>query len=90
MTQDFSFPSEDFTGQLNDVVARKTREVIKMHTEMEGHEQPAVEELNIIVDEDGKKNRRAKNMERYAPLIFEECFIRNKGNNRIANTFEIE
>ena len=57
---------------------------------MEGFDQPAVEELNIVVDEDGKKNRRVKNMERYAPLIFEECFVRNKGNNRVANTFEIE
>jgi len=24
-TKDFSFPSEDFTGQLNDIVAKKTR-----------------------------------------------------------------
>lgn len=66
-----------------------------MHMEMEGFEPPAVEELNIIVDEDGKKNRRVRNMERYAPLIFEECFVRNKGNtskgsNRGVNTFEIE
>ena len=29
-------------------------------------------------------------MERYAPLIFEECFIRNQGTNRVANTFEID
>jgi hypothetical protein len=29
--------------------------------------------LNIVVDELGKKNRRVKNMEKYAPLIFEEC-----------------
>lgn len=24
-TQEFSYPSEDFTGQLNDIVAKKTR-----------------------------------------------------------------
>ena len=36
LTQDFCFPSEDFTGQLNDVVAKKTREVIKMHAELDG------------------------------------------------------
>lgn len=36
LTQDFSFPSEDFTGQLNDVVAKKTRDVIKMHMELDG------------------------------------------------------
>lgn len=29
-------------------------------------------------------------MERYAPLIFEECFIRNKGTNKVSNTFEID
>ena len=30
-------------------------------------------------------------MERYAPLIFEECYVRNKGNaSRIANAFEID
>lgn len=51
LTQDFSFPSEDFTGQLNDVVARKTREVIKMHIELDGQDQQPVEELNIVVDE---------------------------------------
>lgn len=38
MTQDFCFPSEDFTGQLNDVVAKKTREIIKMHLDLEGPE----------------------------------------------------
>jgi hypothetical protein len=29
-------------------------------------------------------------MEKYAPLIFEECYIKNKGHTRVANTFEIE
>ena len=29
-------------------------------------------------------------MERYAPLIFEECYVKNRGQNRVANTFEIE
>jgi len=33
---DFRFPSEDFTGQLNDIVAKKTRDMIKMHIELEG------------------------------------------------------
>jgi hypothetical protein len=27
-TSDFSFPSEDYTGQLNDIVAKKTREML--------------------------------------------------------------
>ena len=80
LTPDFCFPSEDFTGQLNDVVAKKTREIIKMHLELDGQEFQPVEELNIVVDELGKKKRRTKNMERYAPLIFEECFVRCKGS----------
>ena len=29
-------------------------------------------------------------MERYAPLIFEECFVRNKGDSRVTSTFEID
>lgn len=61
-----------------------------MHLELEGPEFYAVEELNIVVDEMGKKNRRCKNMERYAPLIFEECYVINQGKNRLANTFELE
>mmetsp|Transcript_26325 Transcript_26325/g.40178 ORF Transcript_26325/g.40178 Transcript_26325/m.40178 type:complete len:157 (+) Transcript_26325:1528-1998(+) len=89
LTQDFSFPSEDFTGQLNDMVAKKTREVIKMHLEMDGRDQPPIEELRVVADEQGKKSRRTKNMERYAPLIFEECYVKDD-KNKIANTFEID
>jgi len=29
-------------------------------------------------------------MQRYAPLIFEECFVKNRGSSRIANNFELE
>ena len=45
MTQDFCFPSEDFTGQLNDVIAKKTREVIKMHEELDGQEFKIIDEV---------------------------------------------
>lgn len=90
LTQDFCFPSEDFTGQLNDVVAKKTREVIKMHQELNGKDPAPVEELNVVADEQGKKTRRHKNMHKYAPLIFEECFVRHQGEMRMANAFEIE
>ena len=31
LTTDFSFPSEDYTGQLNNTVAKKTREVLLLH-----------------------------------------------------------
>mmetsp|Transcript_18414 Transcript_18414/g.24713 ORF Transcript_18414/g.24713 Transcript_18414/m.24713 type:complete len:89 (-) Transcript_18414:1106-1372(-) len=47
LTQDFSFPSEDFTGQLNDIVAKKTRETIQLHIELEGKELMPVEEIKI-------------------------------------------
>lgn len=71
-------------------MAKKTREIIKMNLELDGPEFQPVEELNIVIDELGKKKRREKNMERYAPLIFEECFVKSKGSSRIANTFEID
>lgn len=28
-------------------------------------------------------------MEKYAPLIFEECYIKHKKLNKVANTFEL-
>ena len=28
-------------------------------------------------------------MEKYAPLIFEECYVKHKGMTKVANTFEI-
>lgn len=31
ITKDFSFPSEDNTGQFNELIAKKTRETIAMH-----------------------------------------------------------
>jgi len=29
-------------------------------------------------------------MESYAPLIFEECYVKHKGLSKIANGFELE
>lgn len=29
------------------------------------------------------KKRKKRNMEKYAPLIFEECYIKHKGLNKI-------
>ena len=46
-TADFSFPSEDYTGQLNDVVAKKTREMIALHKELAGVERLPIEEVKI-------------------------------------------
>ena len=50
-----------------------------------------VEEIKIIEEPvDGKKKRRKKrNMEKYAPLIFEECYIKHKGLSKVANRFEL-
>lgn len=28
-------------------------------------------------------------MEKYAPLIFEECFVKHKSLNKVANSFEL-
>ena len=36
-----------------------------------------------------KKNRKKRNMEKYAPLIFEECYIKHKGMIKVSNTFEL-
>jgi hypothetical protein len=84
-TSDFSFPSEDYTGQLNDIVAKKTREMLQVHQELEGREPMDVEEVKIIEElTNGKKKRKKRNMEKYAPLIFEECYVRQKsGLNKI-------
>jgi hypothetical protein len=58
---------------------------------MAGMEPLPVEEIKIEEEPvDGKKKRRKKrNMEKYAPLIFEECYVKTKGLNKITNTFEL-
>lgn len=61
-----------------------------MHLELDGPEFQPVEEINIVVDDNGKKKRKANQLQKYAPLIFEECFIRARGSSRIANNFELE
>jgi hypothetical protein len=77
-TSDFSFPSEDYTGQLNEIVARKTREMFALHAEMVGRESMDIEEVKITEDllQNGKKKRKKRNLEKYAPLIFEECYMK--------------
>lgn len=92
-TSDFSFPSEDYTGLLNDIVAKKTREMLVLHADMLGKEPMDIEEVKIEVDvgQNGKKKRKKRNLEKYAPLIFEECYMKQKttGHVQIANTFEL-
>jgi hypothetical protein len=90
LTQDFSFPSEDFTGQLNDIIARKTRETIKLHIEIEGKEVLPTEEIRIDTDTDGRRTKHKRRMENYAPLIFEECYVKHRGLSKVANGFELE
>ena len=55
LTQDFSFPSEDYTGQLNDIVAKKTREALQLHIELEGKEVMPTEEIKIEADTNGRR-----------------------------------
>ncbi len=91
-TSDFSFPSEDYTGQLNDIVAKKTREMLSLHSELVGKDPMDIEEVKIIEDvqANGKKKRKKRNMEKYAPLIFEECYVKHKvGINKVQNSFEL-
>jgi hypothetical protein len=57
---------------------------------MSGKDSFPIEELKVVQDEHGKKKRKRRNLEKYAPLIFEECYVKHKGVNRIANMFEIE
>ena len=64
LTQDFSFPSEDFTGQLNDIIAKKTRDTIALHAEIEGKEVMPTEEIQIETDVNtGKKIKQKRRME---------------------------
>ena len=45
-----------------------------------------IEEVKIVEDlqANGKKKRKKKNMEKYAPLIFEECYVKQKsGMNKV-------
>lgn len=44
----------------------------------------------MVDDLVGRKRRKANGMDKYAPLIFEECYVKKRGQSRIANTFEIE
>ena len=76
-SSNFGIPSEDFTGRLNETIARKTRDIIKMHLELEGPDFQPVEELNIVADEEGSKKKRV-DPHKYAPLLFEECYIKEQ------------
>lgn len=39
---------------------------------------------------EGKKKRKKRSMQAYAPLIFEECYVKHKGLNKILRSFENE
>ena len=48
------------------------------------------EEIKIDPETDSKRQQRRKKMEEYAPLIFEECYVKHKGLSKVANGFELE
>jgi hypothetical protein len=55
--------------------------MLQKHHELEGIEPLPVEEIDIEEEvEEKKKSRRKskKHMQKYAPLIFEECYVRNQ------------
>jgi hypothetical protein len=90
LTKDFSFPSEDNTGQFNELIAKKTRETIAMHHEMEGKPVYPTEEVRIEYEGEGKKKRKKRAMHVYSPLIFEECYVKHKGMNKVLKSWENE
>ena len=49
-----------------------------------------VEEIKVDPEGDIKQQRRRKRIEKYAPLIFEECYVKHKGLTKVANGFELE
>ena len=65
--------------------------MLQLHQELSGVEVLPVEEVKIeeIPAEGKKKKRKKRNMEKYAPLIFEECYMRHKGLIKVANSFEL-
>lgn len=70
--------------------------MLKLHKQMAGVEPLTVEEVKIEVEEvqNGKKKskrRKKRNMEKYAPLIFEECYVKIDKTqlNKVKNAFEL-
>ncbi len=64
--------------------------MLKLHSELAGPIKLPVEEVKIVEElTNGKKRRKKRNMEKYAPLIFEECYIKNKNASKVANAFEL-
>ena len=62
-----------------------------MHAEIEGKEVMPTEEILIEADAStGRKIKQKRRMEQYAPLIFEECYVKHKGMNKVANGFELD
>lgn len=58
--------------------------------ELQGKEVLSTEEIQVDADEDGKSVRRKKKMECYDPIVFEECYVKHRGLERIANSFELD
>lgn len=83
-TPDFSFASEDFTGEMNELIAQKKRKMHLLHELMS--EPMIVEELKVLDDNALKSKSRMRD---YAPLIFEECFIKSNAPAKLKNAFEL-
>lgn len=83
-TPDFSFASEDFTGEMNELIAQKKRKMHLLHELMS--EPMTIEELKII---DENSHRSKSRLRDYAPLIFEEAFIKSNSAVKPKNAFEL-
>ena len=58
--------------------------------EIEGREVLPIEEIHLATESDGRRTRHKRRMEQYAPLIFEECYVKHRGLTKVANAFELE
>ena len=65
--------------------------MLQAHSELVGPNQMPVEEIKIEEEQqqNGKKRRKKRNMEKYAPLIFEECYVRHKNFGQVKNSFSL-
>lgn len=65
--------------------------MLALHRELEGVEKFPVEEIKLEEIQEGKRRKSKKrNMEKYAPLIFEECYLKDEGINKVRNQFDLK
>jgi hypothetical protein len=71
-------------------VAKKTRLSIRLNKTVFNLELPVFQE-SIFIEDGYKKIRRdtTKDMKKYEPLIFEDCFVKSEGQTRLVSSFDL-